>query len=139
MADDLREKHHFTTSRKARTSNDYSFYLGIKGVHYCTAFNRDVPRVEVYFTNNTIIDNKALFDILKTQKQTIQEQYGKDFEWHRRDGTQVCYIQLIGCGGTLLTDMTKEEKDELRQWHINNFLKFKEVFTPFIKQALQDQ
>ncbi len=137
MIDELIEKHRFTTSRKAPTGNWCGLTSDISGVLYCAAFNRDIPRVEVYFTSNTKIDNKALFDILKTKEQTIEERYGQSFEWLRQDGTKVCYIQLIGFGGKLLSDMTEEEKDEVRRWHISNLLKMKEVFTSFIEQALQ--
>ena len=137
MADELREKHRFTNSRKARKSNDYSFYSGIKGVHYCAVVSYGVPRVEVYFTNDTIIDNKQLFDILKTQKRDIEKQYGQDFEWSRLDDKQACAIRLKRNRGKLLSKMTEKEKDELRRWHIDNLLKLKKVFTPFIEQALE--
>ncbi len=140
MADELREKHSFTTSRKARTTNDYSFYSGIKGVHYCAVFGRSgIPRVELYFTKETKIDTKALFDILETQKRDIEEQYGQDFVWSRLNDKQACAIRLIRNRGKPLSEMTEKEKDEVRRWHINNLLKMKKVFNPLVEQALQDK
>ena len=145
LIDELREKHRFTNVRKAQPQNWCAFSSGIRGVNYSAVFGMgSIPRVEVYIDQGNKENNKQLFDTLKTKEQTIQEQYGEDeygdgWEWFRLDEKKACVIQLKGYGRARLSEMTEEEIDEVRQWHISNLLKMKEVFTPLLEQALQGQ
>ena len=140
LIDELREKHHFTNARKAQPQNWYAFSSGIRGVNYCVAFSMgSIPRVEVYIDQGNKENNKQLFDTLKTKEHDIQEQYGGNFEWLRLDDKKACVILLRGNGRGRLSEMTEEEIDEVRHWHIKNLLKIKEVFAPLFKKVLQDQ
>ena len=137
LIDELREKYKFTNVKKAQPQNWSAFSSGFRGINYATVFGMgSVPRVEVYIDQNDKEKNELLFDSLERHKNDIQSNFQEALEWHRLDEKQACVIRLKQDGSVKLSEMSEQEINELRQWHISNVIKIKSVFNPLIKKAL---
>jgi hypothetical protein len=78
--------------------------------------------------------NKALFDLLFEQKEAIHETYGHPLVWERLDDKRASRIAIYRDGSI---EDSEEELAEIKKWHIEHLLKFKETFTPLLKKALK--
>ena len=140
LFDELREIHKFTNAKIAQPQSWYSFSSGMRGVYYSAVFGMGgIPKVGLYIDQGDRDANKALFDALKEREQAIHSSYGASFEWSGPDNKQSCTIHLKRNEKAVLSEMSKDEMKELRQWHIANLLKVKEVFGPLIEEILQEQ
>ena len=77
--------------------------------------------------------NKNFFDLLKERDSEINAKFDAPLSWARRNDVRGCSIGLLQD-----VDITADasELTAIRAWHIQNLLKFKEVFTPEIQRAL---
>jgi hypothetical protein len=60
--------------------------------------------------------------------------FGSTFEWERLDDKRSCRIALYRDGSIESPD---SELEQIREWHIDNLLRLKKVFLPFIKQLIR--
>lgn len=134
LIDELREKYKFTGARVGQPQNWYSFSSGIQGVLYSAVFAQGgKARAEIYIDLRDQDKNKALFDALKAREHEITSKYGSPLEWERLDDKRASRIAIYRDG---MIEASDSELEEIRQWHIENLLKIKEVFTQEIQQAL---
>ncbi len=137
LLDELREQHKFTNAhRPGKGRNYYSFASGTTGIRYFAGFNGNgqvYTALHINFRNYE--KNKNFFDVLKKRKSEINAKFGIPLNWERRDERLRCIIGLEREG-----DIEFDERalEAIRAWHIQNLLKFKEVFTPEIQRALTD-
>ncbi len=135
LLDELREQHKFTNARHpGKGKNYYSFASGTTGIRYFAGFNRNgqvYTALHINFRNYE--KNKNFFDVLKERKSEINAKFGSPLNWERRDEMLRCVIGLERDGDSKSDARALEA---LRAWHIQNLLKFKEVFTPEIQRAL---
>ena len=136
LVDELREIHKFTGAKAGQPQNWYSFSSGIQqGILYQASFVRGgKTRVEVYIDQGDKEKNKNLFDSLKKRETEITSNFGCLLEWERLDEKRASRIAVYQDG--IIEDPESELK-EIKEWHIENLLKIKKVFTPEIKSALQ--
>lgn len=141
LKDELIERDIFTGGHfSGASSRRYFFPPGIRGVSgnpqikYQAAFpgNDEVPTVAacLYIEGDR---SNVFFDALATHKEEINRNFGTELEWERRDGVNISNISIYR-GGDI--ESSNSELEEIRQWHIENLLKLKEVFTPEIERAL---
>ena len=76
----------------------------------------------------------GLFDALEKRKGEIESNFGSPLEWQRLDEQQRSWIAISRDGNIELSD---DELEEIREWHIKNLLKLKEVFQPEIEKVLE--
>ncbi len=132
LIDELREKHRFTNAKAGQPQNWYSFSSGIKGITFGANFAMgDKVRTEVYIDQGNYEINKSIFDELKTKEANINQSYGSSFSWERLDDKRSCRITLYRDGNI---EMSDSELERIRQWHIENLLKVKDVFLPLIQK-----
>jgi len=93
-------------------------------------------RTEVYIDQQDFDKNKALFDTLHAQAGETEEEYGTHLEWERLDGKRACRIAVYRDGSIEDSD---SELEEIHNWHVENLLKVKEVFTSRIKSIMNEQ
>jgi hypothetical protein len=93
-------------------------------------------RTEIYIDQGDYDQNKELFDELYKQLSEIESEYGVSFEWERLDDKRSCRIALY-CNGTI--EASDSELEQLRRWHVENLLKLKKIFIPFIKRIMNQQ
>lgn len=75
-----------------------------------------------------------LFDMLEKRKKNIAAEFGDNLEWNRHTEKQDSLIEVIRDGSI---ESSEDELKEIRDWHITNLLKLKEVFQPEIERALE--
>ena len=135
LIDELREKHKFTGARAGQSYNSYTFSSGIRGIGYGVQFARgDKVFTYVSIHQDVRANRLDLFDALERQKEKIESDFGSPFEWNRSDEQQISWIGVSRDGNIELSD---DELEEIRGWHIENLLKLKEVFQPEIEKALE--
>ncbi|OQZ01113.1 MAG: hypothetical protein B6D35_03950 [Candidatus Brocadia sp. UTAMX2] len=135
LIDELREKHKFTGARIAQPQSWYAFSAGTSGVPVSAVFAGDgTARVELYIDLGTVEANKALFDWLQNQKDSIEKQLGFSLQWERLDGKRASRIYVSRSGSI---ESTAEELEQLRKWQIEKLLHFKKVLAPLVKAGVK--
>ena len=133
LIDDLRENHKFTGARIGQPQNWYAFSSGFSGIPFSAVFAQGGRvRVEVYIDQGDAEKNKALFDALKEQQETIEADYGANLEWERLDDKRASRIAAYRKGSIESSD---DELREIHSWMIENLLAFKRVFAPKLKAS----
>ncbi|MBV6517789.1 MAG: DUF4268 domain-containing protein [Candidatus Brocadia sp.] len=135
LIDELREKHKFTGARIAQPQSWYAFSAGTSGVPVSAVFAGDgTARVELYIDLGTVEANKALFDWLQNQKDSIEKQLGFSLQWERLDGKRASRIYVSRSGSI---ESTAEELEQLRKWQIEKLLHFKKILAPLVKAGVK--
>jgi len=136
LIDELREKHKFTGARAGQPQNWYSFSSGIQGILYGAVFSQGgKARTEIYLDQGDQEINKMLFDKLKEKEEEIINDFGSQLEWERLDDKRASRIAIYRDGEI---DSSDSALEEIRNWHIENLLKFKMVFPKKIKNLIKD-
>lgn len=76
----------------------------------------------------------VLFDLLESRRSEIESGFGSTLEWNRAEEQQTSSLAVYRDGSVESSD---SELKDIREWHITNLLKLKEVFQPEIEQALK--
>ncbi|RKU21060.1 hypothetical protein C6499_22850 [Candidatus Poribacteria bacterium] len=135
LIDELREEHNFTRARVGQPRNWHSFSSGVKGISYRVKFARgDEVWTYVNIHDNVQSNRLDLFDALEQRKEEIESAFGSPLEWERLEKQRRSRIVVSRDGNIELPD---DELEDIREWHIANLLKLKEVFQPKIKNALE--
>lgn len=136
LIDELREKHRFTGARVAQPQSWYAFSSGTAGILFSAVFaSHDRARVEVYLGLPEREENKALFDWLLAQKDSIEKSCGFSLEWERLEERRACRISAVRAGSIDNSDTTLEE---IRKWHIEKLLVIRKVFAPLLKAGMKE-
>ena len=136
LIDELREKHKFTRAKAGQPQSWYAFSSGIQtGIYYDAKFaqgSKVMAGISIYqkFFESRI----ALFDALESRKPEIESNFGSTLEWNRAEEQQTSVLAVY-CDGSI--ESSDSELEEIREWHIRNLLKLKEVFQPEIEQVLE--
>ncbi len=134
LMDDLREKYNFTNAKAAQPQNWYSFSSGRPGITYTATFaSGDKLRAELYIDVGDTAKNKAIFDALKSNETSVQEELGEPLLWERLDNRRASRISIVR-ENTSIADAARQEQ-EIREWLVQRLLKLKSVFGPRIKSA----
>ena len=135
LIDELKERHKFTRARAGQPYNWYIFSSGIRGVGYGVQFAKG-NRVWTYVNigQNVRGNRLDLFDALGKRKEKIESDFGSPLEWNRAEEQQNSWIG-VSCEGNI--ELSDDELEGIREWHIENLLKLKEVFQPEIATVLE--
>ena len=133
LIDELREEHNFPgVAARPKNENRHYFRAGsIKKIWYEAGFVGGKVSASIYIG----VEGKNLFDALERRKPEITTKFGGQLKWERLDGKKYSTISVYRDGDI---ESTESELEEIREWHIENLLKLKEVFPPEIKQALEE-
>ena len=136
LLDELREQHNFTRVRRVRIGqNFYKFSSGFASIGYVARFT-NVGTVHTYlllrFGDKQTTKN--FFDVLKERESEINARFDVPLYWSRCADIKTSRI-YIERDGTI--ESNESELEAFRAWHVENLLKFKEVFTPEIQLALE--
>lgn len=137
LIDELREKHRFTNARVGQPQNWYSFASEQSRVFkYGTSFAaNDRVRTEIYIDMGDQNKNKELFDKLFEKKDELEKEFGNVLTWERLDDKRSCRICNY-IDGSISADTTQIE--EIKNWAIENMLKFKKVFPKYIVKIVKE-
>jgi hypothetical protein len=136
LIDELREKHRFTNARAAQPQSWYEFSSGISGIRYGTSFAQGGRiRAEIYIDVGDIEINKAYFDQLYSEHETIEREFGEPLSWERLNERRASRVAVYRPGSI---SINSEELAKIRAWAIEKLLKFRTVFTERLKEMLSD-
>ena len=134
LIDELREKYRFTSARAGQPQNWYSFASGKSGINYGANFCQgNKVRTELYIDLGDAEENEALLNYLLQSKQEIEEKFGNPLSWEPIDGKRATRIAIYKPGSIFM----ENELPLIKQWHIHNLLKFKEVFSNMLLKYLR--
>ena len=120
----------------AKPNSWYGIRSGFSGIYYSAAFGqKNKVRTEIYIDQGDREKNKNLFDAIAKHKAEIESNFGSQLEWERSDDQKYSRIAVY-CDGDI-EKSSDSELEEIREWHIENLLKIKEMFTPEIEKALE--
>lgn len=135
LIDELRESHRFTNAKIGQPQNWYSFSSGFTSIPIGAVFAMGgKSRVELYIDVLDGEKNKAIFDNLQEQKDIIHQEYGYPLDWERLDDKRASRIAIYRDGSI---ENSEDDLAEIKKWHIEHLLKFKKIFTPFLKKAIK--
>jgi hypothetical protein len=77
--------------------------------------------------------NKALFNTLAKQKDSLPAGFREELEWERLDNRRASRIAVYREGSIEDDQQTLEE---ITEWSINRLLKLREVFTPRLTKVI---
>ncbi len=126
LIDELRDKHKFTSARKAQPQNWYSFSSGRRTFTYGHSFaSKGKVRAEIYIGYGEAEENRHRFDRLLEYRKTIELEFGEELTWEPMDDRKACRIAIYREGSI---ESSSEELQALREWAIQKLLRFKQVF-----------
>ncbi|MCE2436164.1 MAG: DUF4268 domain-containing protein [Candidatus Latescibacteria bacterium] len=136
---ELQEQHNFPNKPPPFKENNAWYFPSGYGhrISYHLHFGRGkkvYTGLSIYFNSNNREKDSILFDLLKERESQINANFDGNLRWDRRDGRRGCSIG-VARDGDIESDAS--ELEAIKAWHIENLLKFKEVFTPEIKRALE--
>ena len=132
LIDTLRERG-FTNARKGQPQSWYSFSVGYGArAQFAVAFNEGGGfRVEVYIDSKDRDWNKALFDRLMEQRESIESQIGESLDWQRLDHRKASRIAIRRQGSI---DDDQKTLKEMEDWAVGKLMDFKRVFSPHLDE-----
>jgi len=107
---------------------------GKGGVTFNFLINKDWAAVELYIDHdkNTGEKNKAIFDMLYSQKEQIEQEFGGALEWDRLDEKRASRVRKkIELGGLKSQDKWQEIQDTM----IDSMIIFEKILRPKISKS----
>ena len=134
LMDMLRERG-FAKALKAQPQSWYNFSVGYgKRAQFAVAFNEGGRLgVEVYIDSKDRDWNKALFDRLMEQRESIESQVGESLEWERLDHRKASRIAIRRQGSI---DDDQKALKEMEGWTVGKLMDFKRVFSPHLDKLV---
>ena len=130
LIDTLRTKHRFTSAKIGQPQSWYSFSSGVNGVTYAACFAQGgKARAELYIDFGVKERNKALFDRLYEQRESIEPQFDTPLSWERLDDKKASRLALYIDGSI---EDSAADLAKIQEWHITKLLKLKDVLGPSV-------
>ncbi len=134
LMDSLRKKYKFTGARKAQPNHWYYFASGTSGLKFELSFAKDrTVRVGLYIDHGDMESNKQLFDWLRESCSQIQADYEAELQWERLNDRRASRIAVYREGSI---EDDEDTLSEISAWAIENLIKFKKVFKPYLKECI---
>ena len=135
LIDTLRNDHQFTGARKGQPQNWYSFATGFGSrMTYGANFAANQQaRVELYIDTGHGEENLRMFDQLEERRNEIEFEIEQSLSWERLDNRRACRIATYREGS--ITD-DQDTLEGIRNWMVENLLRFKKAFDPHIRRVL---
>lgn len=119
------------TRAKAWAQSSWSTGIGTTGFWVGCRFTMDNKfRVEIYIDMGKKEYNDIAFAELKENRGVIEEKIGKELVWDPLPDIRACYIYFV-IDGTI--DDDEQRLTEIIEWAAPLVIKFREVFSPLVK------
>lgn len=136
LLDELREIHGYTNARVGQPQSWYSLSSGTSGLAYTASFGQgNKARTELYIDFGDMEKNKAFFNWLQERKAEIESNLGYELTWEMLEDKRASRIATYRSGSI---ESSEEELSQIKDWHIENLIKMKQVLAPYISQGLQE-
>ncbi len=118
-------------AEKVKPQNWWTFSAGRAGFGFGWVFPTAPEfRVELYIDTGVRKDNKSAFDQLYNMREEIEREIGSALDWDRLNNRKGVRVSLSMPGR--VTDPA-EKLEVMKQWGVENTLKFMDTFQPLIK------
>lgn len=136
LIDELRERHHFTNARAGQPQNWYTFSSENSRIFkYSTSFAQGGRvRAEVYIDTGDKTKNELIFNCLAERKEEIERDFGAALSWEQLETKRACRVAIYMDGDI---DGESEALAQVREWAIQNLLRFKAVFPDHVRRCVQ--
>jgi hypothetical protein len=136
LIDELRDRHHFTNARAGQPQNWYTFSSENSRIFkYSTSFAQGGRvRAEVYIDTGDKTKNEQIFNCLAERKEEIERAFGTALSWEELETKRACRVAIYMDGDI---DGESEDLAQVREWAIQNLLRFKAVFPDHFKRCVQ--
>jgi len=104
---------------------------GVSNVAYTMIFNLDEVRVQISISRKSKDENWFIYDYLDDQKEELEAEFGKKFEWSKKEGQKSCYIKHIES----FDCRDKDNWPEIVEWHIKYMKKLEEVMSKLLGEV----
>ena len=133
LLDRVKAKHpNLTRAKRAYPQNWSSYPVGRSGFSVNPVFGQgDQFRIELYIDTGDQTENKAAFDALQKDQETIEAQIGQPLVWQRLDDKRASRI-FCDTDGSIDDDPTHLE--ELQDWAVDLVAAFHKVFKPRVQK-----
>lgn len=131
----LRERN-FTKAQAGQPQNWYGFAAGpgLQGIIYSAKFAQGGQAcTEVYIDRGDATLNNDLFDMLFSERESLESQFKTKLAWEKLDERRACRVAIYRAGRI---EDDQERLDEIRGWMIECLLKFKAVFGPRLTEIV---
>jgi len=128
VRDYIKSKKSSLPLRQPRPQHWYEIAIGRSRFHLSLTVNTQLERVgcELYLHG---AQAKQAFDLLKSDKETIEKELGYDIEWQRLEGKEACRI-IAYRNGSIYNPI---QRQELKEWLHLSAECFHKVFAPKVK------
>jgi hypothetical protein len=136
LIDELRDRYQFTNARAGQPQNWYTFSSENSRIFkYSTSFTRG-GRVmaELYIDTGDKAKNEQIFNCLSERKEEIERGFGSALSWEQLETKRACRVAIYMDGDI---DGESEALAQVREWAIQNLLRFKAVFPEYVRGCVQ--
>lgn len=99
---------------------------GLSGVHYCLKITKRQAVVMLGIERDRDEESKQLFDHLHARSRELNERFGSELAWDRRDGKKWCHIQFA----ERFDSYNRECWPAMIAWFIQNIQRLEATFSP---------
>ena len=89
---------------------------------------------EVYIDTGDKAKNEQIFNCLSERKEEIEGAFGSALSWEQLETKRACRVAIYMDGDI---DGESEALAQVREWAIQNLLRFKAVFPEYVKKCVQ--
>ena len=140
LLDKIKEKSSDVTNRtEAQPRSQIEMPTGRGGFRYWLRFTQDKRfHVELHIDLGDKSINKSALRTLESQKDALEEAVGAPLRWECTKNARANKVQWRSDRDVTIDD-SQEALEELRGWIVTNFLKFREIFNPYIKRLQMEE
>lgn len=115
--------------------NHYDHWLtagaGISGLGYTFVITKKYAAIELGINKSNKDENKAIYDELIKEKESIEQSFGAELSWQRLDDKKMSRITYILEGVNVFND---EDWPQMQDFLIENMIRFNEIFKKHINR-----
>ena len=105
---------------------------GLANIQYNLVLLKDKIRVELYINKESSDDNKKIFNLLKEEKDIIEDRFGAELTWELLEDKKASRISISSNDSFNRDDMANW--DRYIDWHIENMKKFENAIKPSLEK-----
>lgn len=105
---------------------------GLANIQYNLVLLKDKIRVELYINKESSDDNKKIFNLLKEEKNIIEDRFGAELTWELLEDKKASRISISSNDSFNRDDMANWDRSI--DWHIENMKKFENAIKPSLEK-----
>jgi hypothetical protein len=104
---------------------------GVRGVFFNYIVRVDDARVELYIDTTDYDENRVIFDQLCAFREAIESDLGRPLTWDKREGRQVCKIEIpVSCKGY----RNRDDWPETYEAMVGAMVRLEQEFRPYLNR-----